>query len=155
MSANEVFRIFDGVVLEVLKLVTDQRAATQVGIKAVVLVGGFGQSTYLRERLEAHLGRDIPVLQPADAWTAVVQGAVLKGLAAVAPERASVMRVINRKARKHYGFELFMPYRQDLHAQIDHKKTWDLYSGQWQVSVMQWFLKKVKLIHLQFAFTIL
>lgn len=143
LSASEVFRIFDGIVLQVLKLVTDQRVATKVPIKAVLLVGGFGQSTYLQERLAAHMGADIPVLQTENAWTAVVKGAVLKGLAQVSPEKAAVMKVVDRKARKHYGFELAVPYTQHEHTALASKRRWDSYNAQWEVDVMQWFIKRV------------
>lgn len=143
VTAPDVFRIFDGIILQVLKLVTDQRVATQVDIKAILLVGGFGQSMYLRERLEAHVGKGIPVLQPDNAWTAVVEGAVMKGLAQVVPERAAVMKVIDRKARKHYGFELSVAYNHGVHAQLESKRRWDNYHARWEVDVMQWFIRKV------------
>lgn len=143
VTAPEVFRIFDTVVLETLKLVTNQRLATQVDIKAIILVGGFGQSTHLRERIEAHMGGNIPVLQPENACTAVVEGAVMKGLAQVNPERAAVMKVVDRKARKHYGFELSIAYNNRVHAQLDNTKRWDHYNSRWEVDVMQWFIKKV------------
>lgn len=130
-------------ILDILKLITDQRAAAQVAIKAIILVGGFGQSTYLRERLEAYTGGNIPVLQPENAWTAVVEGAVMKDPAKVNPERAAVMKVVDRKARKHYGFEFSVAYNHPVHAQLDHKKRWDGYNARWEAEVMQWFIKRV------------
>lgn len=144
VTAPTVYKIFEEVILKILKLVTDQRAATQVGIKAIILVGGFGQSTYLRERLEVHVGNSIPILQPENAWTAVVEGAVMKGLAQVNPERAAVMKVVDRKARKHYGFQLSVAYNNRVHAQLHDKTRWDGYNARWEVDVMQWFIKRVR-----------
>lgn len=132
-----VFRIFDGIVLQVIRLVTDQRVATGVDIKAVLLVGGCGQSTYLRERLEAHMGPNIPVVQLQNAWTAVVEGAVMRGLAQVNPERASIVKVVDRKARKHYGFVLAVAYNPYMHGQIRSQRRWDNYNARWEVDVIQ------------------
>lgn len=144
LSGAEVFRIFDGVVLQILKLVTDQRAASQVEIKAIVLVGGLGQSVYLRERLQAHMGENFPILQPSNAWTAVVQGAVMKGLAEIGPNQGMIT-ILNRKARKHFGFELSVPFDPIIHNQIRSKRFWDSFYGYWAVTVMAWFIKKVSL----------
>lgn len=147
LSGAEVFRIFDGVILQILKLVTDQRAASQVEIKAIVLVGGLGQSLYVRERLQAHMGESIAVLQPGNAWTAVVQGAVMKGLAEVIPEHGTIT-ILNRKARKHLGFELSIPFSPTLHSEIAWKKRWDPFRGSFVVKVIQWFIKKVSYVGL-------
>lgn len=143
LRGSEVFRIFDGVILQILKLVTDQRAASQVEIKAIVLVGGLGQSLYVRERLQAHMGENFPVFQPGNAWTAVVQGAVMQGLAEVVPDHGTIT-ILNRKARKHLGFELSIPFNPTLHSKIASKKYWDAYNGHWAVSVIQWFINKVR-----------
>ena len=43
--------IFEPVVNEVLKLVTGQIEAAKRPVKAVVLVGGFGQNGYLRDAI--------------------------------------------------------------------------------------------------------
>lgn len=49
----------------------------------------------------------IPILQLENAWTEAIEGPVMKGLAEVnSLERAAAMKVVDRKARKHYGFEL-------------------------------------------------
>lgn len=143
VSATDVFRIFDGVVLQILKLVTDQQAACQTEVKAIVLVGGFGRSTYLRERLQAHVGMDIRILQPGNAWTAVVEGAVLKGLSE-AVTADNQITILNRKARKNFGFEVSNPFNHILHHSIAGKKRWDSYTGQDVVDVMQWFIRKVR-----------
>lgn len=51
MAGTEVKAIFDPVVKAVLNLVTDQIKATKRHVKAVILVGGFGQNAYLRDAI--------------------------------------------------------------------------------------------------------
>ena len=47
--------IFEPVIKEVISLVLSQIKATKREVKAVLLVGGFGSSAYLRERLRETL----------------------------------------------------------------------------------------------------
>ena len=64
MTGSEVKSIFEPVVNEVLGLVMGQVAASPSAVKAVLLVGGFGQSAYLRDRLrQAVTERGIEVMQ--------------------------------------------------------------------------------------------
>lgn len=55
LTSKQVENIFEPVVKEVIALVTSQIKATQTSVKAVLMVGGFGQSAYLRDRLRAVL----------------------------------------------------------------------------------------------------
>ena len=111
-------RVFEPVVKQVVDLVNEQIFASNVPIRAVCLVGGFGASVYLRERLRQAVDAGIEVMQPSNAWTAVVMGAVMKGLAlsGVGP----AVRIAERRARKHYGYELDLDYDEDLHKSISH-----------------------------------
>jgi tRNA A37 threonylcarbamoyltransferase TsaD len=83
-------------------------------IRAVLLVGGFGQNNYLKERLRISLRSTVQILQPPNAWTAVVRGAVMMGLARSDPRLASV-GLESRAARKHYGAELSIPFDEERH----------------------------------------
>ena len=65
VPGGEIAAVFRPVILEIINLVKGQIAATQRPIKAVLLVGGFGQSSYLRDSLRTALSRDINVMQPA------------------------------------------------------------------------------------------
>ncbi|RPA91803.1 actin-like ATPase domain-containing protein [Choiromyces venosus 120613-1] len=84
-------------------------------VKALVLVGGFGESEYLRCRLEAEIrtkdGKKIIILQPPNAWTAVVRGAVIRGLEGE--------MVLTRMVTKHYGIECDEPFIEGLHPKRD------------------------------------
>lgn len=125
-----------------ITLVKDQIASSQVPIRAVLLVGGFGASNYLKERLRHAIDRNVQILQPPNAWLAVVQGAVMKGLAQSAPDELTMVKVVNRKARKHYGTEWRARYEERLHHSIAHKKHWCGLDGCHKVYTMQWFIKK-------------
>ena len=105
MNPLDLEKIFEPIVQQVIKLVKDQIIATNRKIMAVLLVGGFGQNNYLKERLRMALinrSSKIEVIQPPHAWTAVVRGAVMKGLATY-DSKLAVVHVGPRVARKHYG----------------------------------------------------
>jgi len=118
MSPEEVKHIFDPVIDQVIELVEGQVSTIRHKggkVSGIVLVGGFGQSNYLYGRLKKHFNAPAPpsyasspykaslngttqhieVMQPMYAWTAVVRGAVQRGL------EGSI--VANRRSRLHYG----------------------------------------------------
>lgn len=121
---------------EVNKLVMDQvRAARQAMMKnpkAIVIVGGFGQNAYLRDCIrELVASSNIEVLQSPNGYvpippgiyspyadifscTAVVRGALMKGLATTSPFFASVS-ISGRRARKHYGFRVRNDFIKGVH----------------------------------------
>lgn len=84
-------------------------------------MGGFGQNAYLKQRLCTALGSGIAVMQPANAWTAVVRGALMMGLANSNPTLAKV-GVVSRTARKSYGIRWQTEYDASIH-QVDKKWT--------------------------------
>jgi hypothetical protein len=67
LSGKEIKDIFEPVVTEILELVVDQILATK-SIKAVILVGGLSNNSYLRKRLQAEVERPIQVYQPANRY---------------------------------------------------------------------------------------
>lgn len=56
--------IFEPVVSEVINLVQGQIGTADREIRAVLLVGGFGENSYLKERLRGALDPSIEVMQP-------------------------------------------------------------------------------------------
>ena len=116
MNGTQVKAIFDPVVDEVIALVRGQIAATQKKVKAVLLVGGFGQNAYLRETVRVAIDPAIEVMQPPNGWTAVVRGALMKGLSQLEPNTERV-KVAARTARKHYGTEIMSRYDSSKHAE--------------------------------------
>ncbi|KAL8819859.1 MAG: hypothetical protein Q9191_007642 [Dirinaria sp. TL-2023a] len=139
MSGQEVLSIFQPVVEEVITLVKGQIAATNKKVNAVLLVGGFGQSAYLRETIRANIDPGVEVMQPPNGWTAVVRGALMKGLSKLAPTTERV-KVAARTARKHYGTEIMSKYDSAKHAKATN--FWDEYDGEYKVYDMSWFITK-------------
>lgn len=144
LKASDLQVIFEPVVQQVIQLVKEQISASAVPIRAVLLVGGFGASNYLKERIRNSVGRNIQVMQPPNAWLAVVHGAVMKGLAQSAPEKLTTVKVQNRKARKHYGTHWHVLYDEKIHRHLDGEKSWCGLDGWWRVWTMGWFIKKVR-----------
>ncbi|KAF8247963.1 hypothetical protein K440DRAFT_583997 [Wilcoxina mikolae CBS 423.85] len=117
-KSEDVKKIFDPIVDQVVELVENQFRAIKkreemlrygfalrisalfrplTDRKAILLVGGFGSSEYLRKRLMEgnYDGRVLPVLQPDNSRTAIARGALLRGL------DGSI--VVERRARRYYG----------------------------------------------------
>jgi hypothetical protein len=164
MTAEQIKDIFEPVVKEVCDLVQGQvdtlRAKGGV-VSGIILVGGFGQSDYLYRRLKgrfttsaapppyterpthAHASTSslgdpqntsVEVMQPVYAWTAVVRGAVLRGLEG--------NMVISRKARMHYGTSYATVYDEEKHSVTE--RYWSPLWERWMVSDrMQWHIAKV------------
>lgn len=160
MSAEQIKEIFEPVVKEVCDLVLGQvegiRAKGGI-VSGIVLVGGFGQSDFLYRRLKSHFTSAAPppyserpthanastteengsieVMQPVYAWTAVVRGAVLRGLEG--------SMVISRKSRMHYGTSYATVYDEDKHSVSE--RYWSPLWERWMVSDrMQWHIAKVR-----------
>ncbi|KAI9836586.1 MAG: hypothetical protein M1819_001218 [Sarea resinae] len=139
MTRAEIQAIFEPVISEVLSLVQGQIEASRATPKAVLLVGGFGQSAYLRDRIRAMVGADMEVLQSPNAWTAIVRGALMKGLAEAVPTLATV-RVRTRSARKSYGTVCGVPYIDGVHNVVH--KYYDSFSGRDLCKGMHWMVSK-------------
>lgn len=114
-----------------------------------MLVGGFGQSNYLYSCLKDHFSTaatmpppyseqpgssaagtsPIEIMQPLYAWTAVVRGAVIRGLEG--------SMVVTRKARYHYGTSYATVWEENKHPIAD--RYWSPLWERWMVSDrMQW-----------------
>lgn len=124
---------------EVITLVKGQIASTGKTVKAVLMVGGFGQNAYLRESIRAAIDPGIEVMQPPNGWTAVVRGALMKGLSQVEPTTARV-KVASRTARKHYGTEIMSRFDPAKHLRSG--SFWDDFDGELKVYDMSWFITK-------------
>jgi molecular chaperone DnaK (HSP70) len=114
VPADRMNVIFDQVVDEIIPLVKEQITRTGKAVKAILMVGGFGQSPYLRDAIRAAVASNIQVLQPAKGWSAVVQGALLQGLRIHAPSYSRV-QVSSRKARRCYGCTATVPFVRREH----------------------------------------
>ncbi|RPB17681.1 actin-like ATPase domain-containing protein [Morchella conica CCBAS932] len=134
ITRAEVRTIFEPVVSEVQELVLNQiRDVERVGghIAAVLLVGGFGASDYLRKRLSACV--DAEIMQPKNAWTAVVRGALKRGLEGPL--------ISQRQARRHYGVRYWSKFREGVDP--ESSKFWSSFEGFYKcTNLMRWYLNK-------------
>ncbi|KAI8932989.1 hypothetical protein NX059_009643 [Plenodomus lindquistii] len=134
-------QVFEPIIKDVIDEVKDQIRLAQGNVAAVLMVGGFGASEYLRARIDAAVGPSIKTIQPANGWTAVVRGAAIMGLQSAGGVLSSGIDVSARIARKHYGTELIRKYekgRDDI-----SQRFWYAKWGEYAVSSMRWFVNKV------------
>jgi len=161
VAGSDIRAIFKPILDEVLKLVTGQIRASRKPMKAIILVGGFGQNAYLRDSIRQEVKRlKVEVMQSPNrlvtvekaqqqvlnyqySWTAVVRGALMKGLASTSPAFAKV-KISERSARKHYGVCVGIEYSRYKHD--DDYKVWDPFSGFYRVYMMDWFITKVQIL---------
>lgn len=157
MSSDAVSSLFNPIVGDIIGLVKQQMRALEERskpIRAIVLVGGFGQSNCLYKCLHAHFAIPEPpppypgstssssdgtearleIMQPTNAWTAVARGAVLRGL-----EGAEI--VLSRKSRRHYGINSSTPFDDRVHDMKD--RYWDDFTQKWKANnQMRWYIRK-------------
>lgn len=146
VSSGDIVSFFQPSIERIRLLVAEQIAASNVPITAIIMVGGYGQCQFLREELERDnlvKERRIKIHRSPRAWTAVVRGAVMKGLHEANPEDSTRIRISNYKARKHYGAELTVTYDDSTHAELFERRRWDGLNGCYEVEVMDWFINQV------------
>ncbi|EWG55683.1 hypothetical protein FVEG_17568 [Fusarium verticillioides 7600] len=120
LSKDDMKSLFDPVIDVILKLVKDQvdqvKRDKEPIIKTMCLVGGFGSSPYVKERLlEWCSEQEIRLTTPwTGAWAAVVCGAVLRGV------EGSMVR--QKKCRRHYGHSISRTYDPAVHYNFDENK---------------------------------
>ncbi|KIX03793.1 uncharacterized protein Z518_07346 [Rhinocladiella mackenziei CBS 650.93] len=141
LSGETLFKIFEPVVGEIDRLVKEQvnNANTKLlqdsprkkeGVNAIFLVGGMGSSRYLKEVIQ-HSNPGIRVIQPEDAWAAIVRGAVMSKLPTAATVTASV-------ATKHYGVSVLRRWNRTRDA--GWPKLKDEWTDRKLCTCMDWFI---------------
>ena len=138
VTGAEVEAFFEPIVQEILTLVQEQMDAIGHPVSTILLIGGFGQSHYLRSKLQAKFATTT-VMRSPQSWTAVVRGALMMGLASTSPNHPGV-RISARKARKHYGIYAYEKFNPMIHD--DSRKWWCKYEGAHQIDTMTWFIAK-------------
>ena len=140
MTSMDVGSLFRPIIEDIITLVDGQLTKVREkgqSVNGIILVGGFGQSECLLKCLRGKFsqpGRKIEVMQPVNAWTAVVRGAVLRGL-------EGTELVLNRKARRNYGTVCTVPFISGVHSKAH--KYWDNHDQAWVVDYcMTWYIKK-------------
>jgi hypothetical protein len=113
-TVQEIEDVFSLVMKEIFATLSSQLNALSGKPRAILLVGGFGQSPYLMNQVQKRVGKDVDVMQPAHAQTAVVRGAVIKGVSDFDP-RLNKITIGSRIARKNYGLAIHTRYAPDVH----------------------------------------
>jgi serine/threonine-protein kinase ATR len=109
-------KIFEPIMKDVICLIKEQISLVGGDVAAVILVGGFGQSRYLKSRVRDAIAAGTEVLQPENGWAAVVKGAVIHGLGRYQPNFSPV-GIASRVARKSFGTCLLARYDMMKHDQ--------------------------------------
>ncbi|KAH8730677.1 hypothetical protein GQ44DRAFT_746602 [Phaeosphaeriaceae sp. PMI808] len=139
VTAVNLYGIFEPVFKEIDRLVGEQINKVQIkrlqdkhpkgaDTKAIFLVGGFGSSLFLRDAI-AKVHPDIQVIQPNNAWSVIVQGAVLSKL----PQEATVVSSV---AERHYGVAGGEKFESLRDARKEEDKYWDSLSEIFRISRM-------------------
>jgi len=128
--------IFAKTCSDIKNLIRDQVVAVEDAEekkpRAILLVGGFGESIYLRQDLERTF-RDIEIQQPTKAWAAICRGAVMKGL--------GNETVLNHVLMFNYGTPFVDKPEEYIQPPL-HPELQDNRSIPSTVHKMDWFLKK-------------
>ncbi|KAK0647227.1 Chaperone protein DnaK [Lasiodiplodia hormozganensis] len=110
LTWHEMKGFFDPVINDIIRLVSSQvdlAKKKNQHIGRIILVGGFGDSDYLNERMRIWCMQNgsstMKLICPPQCQAAVVKGAALRGLESLVP--------LHRKARRHYGFVVNKPFR--------------------------------------------
>ncbi|KAG6050145.1 hypothetical protein E4U33_000735 [Claviceps sp. LM78 group G4] len=135
LTGHELSRIFEPLVADIVRMIEYQVQEVRLkrperGISGICLVGGFGSSNYLMDRVKQHFSQ-IQVLRPEDAWAAIVKGAVLSKL----PGQAAVTSTC---ATRHYGAKYGTRYNAFRDV---GEKTYISRIGETMVDQMGWFIK--------------
>ena len=144
ITREEMRGLFDPIVDQIIQLIGVQvqnisHGQGPVRVNAILLVGGFGESEYLFRRVQAWASQmQIQVIQPREAATAIVRGAVMKGLE---PKEGVAKTQIVRRARRSYGVPVDHPFIEGKHHEQDA-----MYQGQTGQKLaknqISWFIRK-------------
>ncbi|KAI9015286.1 hypothetical protein CLU79DRAFT_797009 [Phycomyces nitens] len=95
--------VFEPVVKQVLKLISDQVTQSKKQIDALFVVGGFGQSSYLGKRIKETFNGKVGLISvPSRGEISVMRGAVMFGL--------NPSKVSHRVLRRTYGLIVNEPF---------------------------------------------
>lgn len=124
ITTAELREVFDAVVSVILDFVVQQleRVDEHPGspeVSAILLVGGFGSSEYLRKKMAEHFdGEALPlidVIQPVNAWSAVTRGAMLRGI------QGNIVQ--SRIIRSYYGISIKTEWDPDVFETPERRRA--------------------------------
>ncbi|KAH8587270.1 hypothetical protein B0O99DRAFT_642186 [Bisporella sp. PMI_857] len=144
VTSRELKDVFDAVIRMIFQLIVGQMERLEeanLTASAILLVGGFGSSEYLRKQIEEHFGDDVKVIQPVNAWSAVTRGAMLRALQGDIVE--------TRIIRSNYGVTVKNLWDPAIHESAKYQrqaaknKSFDETEQKWFCTqLMSWYVKK-------------
>ncbi|KAL4785997.1 actin-like ATPase domain-containing protein [Aspergillus varians] len=140
ISSDDLREIFDPVVGKIVQLIKKQiedanKEAHNNVINRILLVGGFGDSEYLRKAIKSAFEGDskIAITVPEIPQAAIVQGAAVRGLEG--------LQSTTKRCRRHYGFSIHGVFRPGIDD--DANSYWDSYTDTKMVQgLMKWAIDK-------------
>ncbi|EOA92058.1 uncharacterized protein SETTUDRAFT_86462 [Exserohilum turcica Et28A] len=144
ITAGDTRAMFDSSIFQTYELIQEQikRAReSNIKIKYLFLVGGFSESPYMFSKIKSFVEKqEIQAIRPLYAWSAVVRGAVTKGI-----EQGSGA-ILKRKSRRHYGTSYSSRFNKRVHNKADMYV--DEYDGQrWARNQMSWLIQRGQDMH--------
>ncbi|CAG7557355.1 unnamed protein product [Fusarium equiseti] len=145
LSSDDIRSVYTPIIDKIEALVKRQTEAIQskYGQKAtyIILVGGFGRSSYLFNKLQSTFGSTVLQSRGNKPWTAICRGAVVRGITGHGVSAGLKVQIGSRVARKSYGIYFTEEFDEKKHLQ--HHKYWSEDYQQWYAgSQMKWFLKE-------------
>ncbi|KAF0639372.1 hypothetical protein FPSE5266_11624 [Fusarium pseudograminearum] len=142
-SSDEILSAFFPIAAKIEDLVRLQVDAIEdkyhKAPKYIILVGGFGRSRYLFNRLRERFQSTILQSNGSKPWTAICRGAVVRGLLRHNPSSGLGMVVESRIARMSYGIRHRSRFVHGKHKKRD--RVWCSKENSWKAgNQMQWFL---------------
>ncbi|KAH8702220.1 Hsp70 family protein [Talaromyces proteolyticus] len=149
VSDQDLRDVFDPVVDQIIRLIKtqmqDANKEMETGtINRIILVGGFGDSEYLRQAVKKTFGSEkkLTITIPNNPQSAIVHGAALRGLHGI--------QSTARRCRRHYGFSWGIYFREG----IDDEKNsyWDEYYDAKMVrGITKWMINKGQKYHQDYS----
>ncbi|KAK8161278.1 hsp70-like protein [Phyllosticta citrichinensis] len=140
ITYQDMKSFFDPVVDDILRLITTQaNHACKLGciIDRVILVGGFGDSTYLMDRMKtwctSQSRKELKLTCPPQCQAAIVKGAALRGLECIQPA--------SRIARRHYGHGISLVFQEGIDPEA-RAFICDWTSNKYCSGRVEWGIKK-------------
>ncbi|KAK5994653.1 Chaperone DnaK-like protein [Cladobotryum mycophilum] len=122
LSHQDFENMFDPAIEKIISMLDDQlrqvKGQGKSRVENLILVGGFGSSPYLQERLSQWCKRDDIQLSTPDIHgsTAVVRGAAMRGLG------SQFVQIRGRKYPRHYGHSLSKRFNAKQYHGYDKNK---------------------------------
>ncbi|RGP65283.1 hypothetical protein FLONG3_9259 [Fusarium longipes] len=144
LTSDDLLTVFNPVIDKIEALVRRQTDAIQAKYhrpaKYISLVGGFGRSPYLFDRLRESTGCQVLQESGNKPWTAICRGAVVSGAAAFSQ---SSITVDTRIARMSYGTSFIEEFdRKKGHHRVSDR-IWSEDEQIWYAdNQMKWFLRE-------------